>query len=125
MTQNIYRTTFDEAGSELNEVLARMEQLRQHQQLIERAIEALEPYCAVNAESVATIQPSVTTIPAEFVRHEPAPEPIPFPVQEVVANFDAPQSEPVPEPTADPVASRINSALWDWNLSAARLQTAS
>jgi hypothetical protein len=124
MTQNIYRTTYDEASSELSEILARVEQLRLHRQLIEKAIEALEPFCAVNREAVAAFQPMVS-MPAEVVRQQPAAEPIPFPVQEVVSNFDVPQTPPAPEPTADPFAARINNALWDWNLRSNQLQPAS
>ncbi len=124
MTQNIYRTTYDEASSELSEVLARVEQLRLHRQLIEKAIEALEPFCAVNGEAVAAFQPMVS-MPAEIVRQEPAAEPILFPVQEVVSKFDVPQSESAPEPTADPFATRINNALWDWTMRANQLQPAS
>ncbi len=124
MTQNIYRTTYDEASSELSEILARVEQLRLHKQLIEKAIEALEPFRAVNGEAVAAFQP-VASVPAEIVRQQPSAEPIPFPVQEVVSKFDAPQSQPVPEPASDPFAARINNALWDWNLRSNQLQPAS
>jgi hypothetical protein len=124
MTQNIYRATYDEASSELSEILARVEQLRLHRQLVEKAIEALEPFCVANGEAVAAFQPSVS-IPAEVVRQQAAAEPIPFPVQEVVSNFDVPQTPPAPESPSDPFAARINSALWDWNRSSIQLQPAS
>ena len=124
MRQNIYRTTYDEASSELSEILARVEQLRLHRQLIEKAIEALEPFCAVNGEAVAAFQP-VASKPVETVRQQPAAEPIPFPVQEVVSKFDAPESQPAPEPVSDSFAARINNALWDWNLRSNQLQPAS
>jgi len=124
MRQNIYRTTYDEASSELDQVLARVEQLRLHRQLVEKAIEALEPFCAVNAHAVAAFEPSVS-MPADALSQQPAAEPIPFPVQEVAATFSVEQSQPVLEPTSDPFATRINNALWDWNRSSAQLQPAS
>jgi len=124
MTHDIYRAAYQEAASEHSQILAREEQLRLRQQLIETAIQALEPLSATQDAAAAAIQPPVS-IPAEFLREQPVAEPIPFQIEEFAAKIDTPQGPFAPEPTSDPVASRINNALWDWNHSAAQLQPAS
>ena len=50
MKQEVYRFAFDEANSELNQILAEFEQLRQRKDRIEKVVEALKPLAALEGQ---------------------------------------------------------------------------
>jgi len=54
MKQEVYRFAFDEANSELNQILGEFEQLRQRKDRIEKVVEALKPLAVVEAQAAST-----------------------------------------------------------------------
>lgn len=55
MRQEVYRVALDEAKAELNEILARFEQLRLRKDRIEKIVEALKPLVVSNEVSSSTM----------------------------------------------------------------------
>jgi hypothetical protein len=53
METNVYRIAFDEANSELNEIVGRFEKLRQHKERVEKVLAALKPLIEMQAQTVA------------------------------------------------------------------------
>lgn len=49
MKQEVYRFAFDEANSELSQILGEFEQLRARKDRIEKVVEALKPLAGIEA----------------------------------------------------------------------------
>jgi hypothetical protein len=64
MKQEVYRFAFEEANSELTEIVVEFEQLRARKEKIEKVIEALKPFANAEAKSAPANQQA--TEPATF-----------------------------------------------------------
>jgi len=53
MNKEIYRFAFDEANSELAQIVGEFEQLRLRKERVEKVVEALKPLAGVDAQPVA------------------------------------------------------------------------
>ncbi len=53
METNVYRTAFNEANAELNEITGRFEKLRQHKERVESVLAALKPLIELQSQTVA------------------------------------------------------------------------
>jgi hypothetical protein len=53
METNVYRVAFNEANSELNEIMGRFEKLRQHKERVESVLAALKPLIELQSQTVA------------------------------------------------------------------------
>jgi len=120
MTEETFRTAYQQAHAELRQISEQYDKLRQKKQQVERILEALRPLLEMQAkESPAVAQvtdPSLyvveeTVAAPEPVKkriepQEPVFEPVPMQVVEEPANF---------EPSSDPFQRRIESVLWGWS----------
>lgn len=110
MRQEVYRVAYDEAYSELNEIIARFEQLRLRKDRVEKLVEALkplvignDPYATDRAYAAKERQTVVGERSVSFTAGEPvavAAGSISYPPQQTV------------EPSNDPFARRDNSATF-------------
>ncbi|HET7103881.1 MAG TPA: hypothetical protein VFI20_07310 [Terracidiphilus sp.] len=111
MRQEIYRTAFEEANSELTEILGKFDQLRQRKERIEKVVEMLRPMAGSGSEPMQTR--------SSFNLPEMTAEPYSAPVVAEVAKMTL--QEEVGEPvevaqhmgdhSSDPFQRRIDSAL--------------
>jgi len=122
MRHDIYRAACEEAASEQRQILAKEEQLRLRRQLIEKAMQALEPFSGTQADAVAAFHP-VIPAPTEMLVFEPAAEPVPFQVQQATAMLAMAQDDM--NASSDPFESRINSVLSGWKQAPSPLLKAS
>jgi hypothetical protein len=53
MKQEVYRFAFDEANTELSQILGEFEQLRARKDRIEKVVEALKPLAGIEASAAA------------------------------------------------------------------------
>jgi hypothetical protein len=53
MKQEVYRFAFDEANSELSQILGEFEQLRARKDRIEKVVEALKPLAGIEAAAAS------------------------------------------------------------------------
>jgi hypothetical protein len=53
MKQEVYRFAFDEANSELSQILGEFEQLRARKDRIEKVVEALKPLAGIEASGAS------------------------------------------------------------------------
>jgi hypothetical protein len=53
MKQEVYRFAFDEANSELAQIVGEFEQLRQRKDRIEKVVEALKPLAGADGQGAA------------------------------------------------------------------------
>ncbi|MGB6193483.1 MAG: hypothetical protein WBF42_13535 [Terracidiphilus sp.] len=58
MKQEVYRFAFDEANTELSQILGEFEQLRARKDRIEKVVEALKPLAGIEASAAAAGQKS-------------------------------------------------------------------
>jgi hypothetical protein len=58
MKQEVYRFAFEEANSELTEIVGEFEQLRARKERIEKVIEALKPFASVDSLAPSNQQAS-------------------------------------------------------------------
>ena len=78
MGQDVYRLAFDEATAELNEIIGRVEQLRQRKDRIEKFVEAFRPLLGLEVEEPAAEEEAVEALPFAM---EQAVEPEPVATQ--------------------------------------------
>jgi hypothetical protein len=52
MNKEVYRFAFDEANTELSQIVGEFEQLRQRKERVEKVVEALKPLAGADAQSV-------------------------------------------------------------------------
>ncbi|HLY40551.1 MAG TPA: hypothetical protein VKR52_05020 [Terracidiphilus sp.] len=57
MKQEVYRFAFEEANSELKEIVGEFEQLRLRKERIEKVLEALKPFSEGNSSEVPGTEP--------------------------------------------------------------------
>ncbi|MDE3187564.1 MAG: hypothetical protein KGM96_08600 [Acidobacteriota bacterium] len=61
MKQEVYRYAYNEANSELSEIITEFEQLRLRKENIEKALDALRPFAGVDAQAAsAQVAPSAS-----------------------------------------------------------------
>jgi hypothetical protein len=72
MKQEVYRFAFEEANSELTEIVGEFEQLRARKERIEKVIEALKPFASVDSLAPSNQQGSEQS-PFSFQTAPPAP----------------------------------------------------
>lgn len=106
MTQETYRSAYDEACAEMRDIDGRFAQLRARKEQMEQIIEALRPMMS-GEQTVSVPQkaesPAVETVTFSMqVTPEPVAEPEPVAVAEEVYAEDA---------TSDPFQRRIDNAL--------------
>ncbi|MFZ0745166.1 MAG: hypothetical protein WAM85_12225 [Terracidiphilus sp.] len=126
MTQETFRTAYNQAHSELADLQEQFERLRLKKEQIETVVAALKPFVDLHAENVAAdFQTSDSSI---YMIHEnaeashepiqnvvePTPEPIVEPV-EYTAELSPEPIQYAPEPSSDPFQRRIESVLWGWS----------
>lgn len=109
MRQEVYRVAYDEASSELNDILAKFEQLRLRKDQIEKVVEALKPL--VFSNEVRNLAPapvpehSVAPVTEPAMPHagpiaaQPSPNGAPFSAQ-----------QPADE-AADPFSRRVENVM--------------
>ena len=120
MRQDVYRVAYDEAISELSDIINQYEQLRQRKERVEKAVEVLKPLVAANGQASSAEQIAPRSSPDD---PPPPAEPSPTSGHEVLAvpaailqRVEEPISYPAPqaaaaETTSDPFQRRINNAL--------------
>jgi hypothetical protein len=114
MGQDVYRLAFDEATAELNEIIGRVEQLRQRKDRIEKFVEAFRPLLGLDVEEPAAEEETAEAAP--YAMEQTAePEPV---VTEAAADPSTYSFQQVPVPlpdldelTSDPFQRRVRSAL--------------
>ena len=125
MTQDTFRTAYQQANTELWDLQEQFERLRLKKEQIEKVVEALKPFIELDSENFAADQrvtdPSIYLVhEAKEVSAEPiqrAAEAAPEPVVESAHVADL-VPEPVQyatEPSSDPFQRRIESVLWGWS----------
>ncbi len=120
MRQDVYRVAYDEAISELSDIINQYEQLRQRKERVEKAVDVLKPLVGANVQAISADRATAGSPPDE---PPPPAEPSPSSGQEVLAvpaailqRVEEPISYPAPQAsaadtTADPFQRRINNAL--------------
>lgn len=123
MRQDVYRVAYDEAISELGEILKSFEQLRLRKERVEKAMEVLKPLVSLSASSSATTVSDSNPSGTSPDSAPPAVDPSPNHKAEtqgtavpaaVMQRIEEPISYPAPqasESAADPFQRRINNAL--------------
>lgn len=130
----------DEAAAELRDIVTQFEALKSKKEQIEKVVEALRPFLALQAET-PTLEAASVSFSAPAIEQAVPEEPVEFtfmkvsgPGMEVLANSEPAhvEDEQVPEPvhvlaeateeqvayfrqpSADPFQRRIDDALWGW-----------
>ncbi len=103
MRQEVYRVAYDEAKTELGEILGKFEALRLRKDRIEKVVEALKPLLAADAqlasaERVAAVPDRQTSFSVPEQIHQVA-DPVPQPVQQTV------------DQSGDPFQRRLDAAV--------------
>jgi len=107
MTQETYRLAYEEASSELKEILGQFEVLRVRREKVQQVVDALKPL--LSDEPIAT----PTNDPAPFLVQQSSTvssEPAPVATAEVFPE-PAPEPEPAFVESSDPFQRRIDNAL--------------
>jgi hypothetical protein len=131
MRQQTYRTAYDEAHAELQDLTAQFEALCLRKEQVERVLEALRPFLGLVSETEAEL----STVYAASESEQPVSEHVEFiytqvssPTGESIQMTSEVPSEPVPveaemteeqlayfrQPASDPFQKRIDDALWGW-----------
>lgn len=109
MRQEVYRVAYDEASSELNDILAKFEHLRLRKDQIEKVVEALKPLVVAN--EVRNLAPA--PIPERSVAPvtEPAmPHAGPIAAQAPPSGVSYSAPQPADE-AADPFSRRVENVM--------------
>lgn len=108
MRHEIYRVAFDEAYSELNEIIGKFEQLRLRKDRIEKLVEALKPLVSGNdlyaTDRASALKERQTAVAEQSVSFSAAE-----PVAVGAGSMSYPQQQSI-EQTNDPFARRDSSA---------------
>ena len=88
MREEIYRVAYDEARSELSDILTKFEQLRIRKDKVEKVVEALKPLLSGIDVPVHANVSERTSAPTERQPVAVAGSPIPYPVQQAVESSD-------------------------------------
>ena len=113
MTQETYRFAYDEANTELREIIGQFERLRARKDQVELVLAALRPIVTDAPATEASSTETAATEPAPYLVQPMSevvvPEAIPA-LQEIAAE---PKPEPVyaSESSSDPFQRRIDNAL--------------
>jgi hypothetical protein len=129
MRQQTYRTAYDEAHAELQDITVQFNELRLRKEQVERVLEALRPFIGLVSEPAGEF----ATTYMESEAAQTASEHVEFTFTQVSApNGESIQmtsedpSEQVPvgateeqlayfrQPSSDPFQKRIDDALWGW-----------
>ena len=126
MTEETFRTAYQQANAELWGIQEQFERLRLKKEQIEKVVEALKPFVELYSENAVANQP--VSDPSLYLIHESkevaaepvhrASEPSPEPVLAAVEYSTTLAPEPVQyaaEPSSDPFQRRIESVLWGWS----------
>ena len=108
MTQETYRLAYEEASSELKEILGQFEVLRVRREKVQQVVEALRPLMSEDP-----ISSTPTSDPAPFLVQQSSnvsSEPSPVATTEVFPE-PAPEPEPAFAESSDPFQRRIDNAL--------------
>ena len=132
MRQETYRTAYDEANAELQDIIVQFDELCLRKDQVEKVVEALKPFVGLHSESTAE---ALEATYAMTESAQPASETVEFtyatiaePSTESVLVSMSMEAEPVavaveatPEqvayfrqPSSDPFQRRIDDALWGW-----------
>jgi lipopolysaccharide biosynthesis regulator YciM len=132
MRLETYRTAYDEANAEMQDIIAQFDELCLRKDQVEKVVEALKPFVGLHAETTAEVLEAAYSMTEST---EQVSEPIEFtytsiaePSNEAVVASVAMDEEPVvvavdatPEqvayfrqPSSDPFQRRIDDALWGW-----------
>jgi hypothetical protein len=127
MTQETFRTAYQQAHAELSDLQGQFERLRLKKEKIEKVVEALKPLMELYATGAVADQ--MASDPSLYLIHE-SKEAVPEPVQRATQPSPEPVLEQVeysaiatPEPveyamestSSDPFQRRIESVLWGWS----------
>jgi hypothetical protein len=131
MRQQTYRTAYDEAHAELQDLTVQFEALCLRKEQVERVLEALRPFLGLISETVAELATAYATSESA----QPVSEHVQFtytqvstPTGESIQMTSEGPAEPVPvdaeateeqlayfrQPSSDPFQKRIDDALWGW-----------
>jgi hypothetical protein len=127
MTQETFRTAYQQAHAELSDLQEQFERLRLKKEKIEKVVEALKPLIELYA--TGAVEDKAASDPSLYLIHESkdaVPEPVqrasqpsPEPVLEQVEYSATATSEPVEyameSTSSDPFQRRIESVLWGWS----------
>lgn len=126
MTQDTFRTAYQQANSELGDLQEQFERLRLKKEQIEKVVEALKPFIDLHGESIVADQqisdPSIylvhesSNVTPEPIQHiaEPSPEPVFEPI-EYTAEVTPEPVQYAMEQSSVPFQRRIESVLWGWS----------
>jgi hypothetical protein len=102
MRQEVYRVAYDEAKSELGEILGKFEALRLRKDRIEKVVEALKPLLAADAQASAERPAPVPDRQPSFA--------IPEPIHQVAETVSQPVQQGFDQ-SNDPFQRRVDSAI--------------
>jgi hypothetical protein len=109
MRQDVYRVALDEASSELNDILARFDQLRRRKDRLEKIVEALKPLVASNDQrSVAAVEASAVKPVAIPESEASAPIPVPTPA---MSHVQIERIQAAADESADPFDRRVENVM--------------
>jgi hypothetical protein len=120
MRPDVYRVAYEEAISELSDILNKFEQLRLRKERVEKAVDVLKPLLGMSASANSVDQnPGGSSPDASPQTTDPSPNQgqsaTVAPQAAMMQRVDEPISYPVPQAggdtTSDPFQRRINNAL--------------
>lgn len=112
MTQETYRLAYEQASTELNDILGQFEVLRIRREKMQQVVEALRPL--ISDASMTEVAPVASNESSPFLVQQATPiSPDPLPVATTEA-LPEPVAEPEPafaSESSDPFQRRIDNAL--------------
>jgi hypothetical protein len=111
MTQETYRLAYEEASSELKQILGQFEVLRIRREMVQKAVDALKPVLADGLSSESVV--ATNGEPAPFLVQQASavsPDVSPATTSEAFPE-PAPEPEPAFAESSDPFQRRIDNAL--------------
>src|SRR6266568_22093 len=132
MRQETYRTAYDEANAELQDIILQFDELCLRKDQVEKVVEALKPFVGLHSESTAeeldaayamSESAQAASEPIEFTFTtiaEPSTESVPVAMAmeaepvEIAAEATPEQVAYFRQPSSDPFQRRIDDALWGW-----------
>jgi hypothetical protein len=132
MRHQTYRTAYDEAHAELQDITMQFERLRLRKDQVERVLDALRPFLGFQSDSTSESMEAYATSESEFTDSDLADftyTQVSVPTGESIQmTSEAPTEEPVAvgvesnaeqdayfrQASSDPFQRRIDDALWGW-----------